>query len=107
MDKKTTTLTQARMLAVRSQKLTAEVAEAAANAVSELDAGKQNKLTGTPGQLAGFDEAGNLTARSTAALLGCMFSISEEGHLLLHYAGETAPDLEVDPSDGHLYLNLD
>lgn len=25
-------------------------------------AGKQNKLTGTAGQLAGFDESGNLTA---------------------------------------------
>ncbi len=107
MDKQAITLPQMKLQALRSQKLTAEVAKAAANAVSELDAGKQNKLTGTPGQLAGFDEAGNLTARSTAALLGCMFSVSEEGHLLLHYAGETAPDLEVDPSDGHLYLNLD
>lgn len=35
-----------------------------------------------------------------------MFTVSEDGDLLLHYNGDTAPDFSIG-EDGNLYLKLD
>lgn len=35
------------------------------------------------------------------------FSVDENGHLILHYTGDEAPDFHIDETDGHLYLNID
>ena len=35
-----------------------------------------------------------------------MFSVSEDGDLLLHYTGDTAPAFSIG-EDGNLYLKLD
>lgn len=34
------------------------------------------------------------------------FSVDENGHLILHYTGDTAPNFEIHEDNGHLYLNI-
>ncbi len=34
------------------------------------------------------------------------FSVDENGHLILHYTGDEAPDFYINETDGHLYLNI-
>lgn len=76
-------------------------------AMDEDMTSKQDRITGTAGQVAGFDSEGNLVAQGAGSLLGCMFSVSEEGDLLLSYVGDTVPDMFIDQEDGNLYLNFE
>ena len=69
MNEKLTSLEQLRMTAERSAQLSAQVALAAAEAVEEMQeglVGKQDKLTGTQGQVVGFDGEGNAVAQDAA-----------------------------------------
>lgn len=60
MNEKITNFGQLRAALHRAKALIGQVASATSDAVSELDEQKQNKLTGTPGQIAGFDATGSL-----------------------------------------------
>ena len=62
-----TNLAQLQLAALAAQGLTAEVAAAAADAIEELERGKQNRLTGSVGQVIGFDAKGNPVAQSGMA----------------------------------------
>lgn len=71
--KKTTDLLQLRETAARilgyfTGKMS-QIAEAMSDALTELDKSKQDKLTGTAGQVAGFDVNGRLTAISADSVL--------------------------------------
>ena len=70
MSRGLTTVEQLRSAMVEAKGLVAQVAAAAAGAVEELEGGKQEVLQGLPGQVAGFDEAGNLAAQELYADLG-------------------------------------
>lgn len=73
MDNKLTNLGHLRMEAERSQEQIAKVAEAAVIAVTELDATKQDKLTGTQGQVVGFNEDGSATPQDIAKVYKASF----------------------------------
>ena len=72
MDRKSTGLDQMQKLALRSASdsrgLVAELAETMAGTLEELDAAKQDKITGQAGQVAGFDKDGNLAAQSLVTM---------------------------------------
>jgi len=67
MNKKMTTVEQMRAAALRSTSLSAQVALKAADAIEEMGQAKQDKLTGVPGQVVGFDPDGNAAAQAASA----------------------------------------
>ena len=71
MDRKSTGLDQMQRLALRSasdSRCLVELAETMAGTLEELEAAKQDKITGQAGQVAGFDKDGNLAAQSVVTM---------------------------------------
>ena len=80
MSDRLTSLEQLRMAAERSKALSAQVAAAAADAIGEMEeglSGKQDKLTGTQGQIVGFDAAGNAVAQDAPSSGVTMTEVNE------------------------------
>lgn len=72
----------------------------------------QLKITGKQGQVAGFDENGNLIATTISTGGGgtsnnYAFEIGDDGNLYVVYEdGTSAPDFYINQEDGCLYLNI-
>ena len=70
MNTKATVIEQLETALWMVKSLIAQVTQAAAQDVAVLSRGKQDKLTGTAGQVVGFDAAGNAVAQGTDDLKG-------------------------------------
>ena len=67
---------------------------------------KQDRLTGTAGQVVGFDSAGKAVAQDAAQDAGPFaFSVSGDGHLICSYSGGEPPAYYINGS-GHLCLDI-
>ena len=82
-------------------------------AASALATTKQDVLSGSAGQVVGFDSAGRAVARdvsdyplSVLATGYVGFRVNDEGHLICDYTGDAQPNYSIN-NEGHLILTTE